>query len=106
MAFYVDGQSFRTKHLQPNYQSHTYLEAYQTLVSGRENVNVEREEYPKGNALYVLDINPYIDFNTKRRGHSRLDLKFAFPLPESATLILYGKSPQILHIDQSQKRYF
>lgn len=32
VAFYVDGQSFPTKSLQSNYQSHTYLEAYQTLV--------------------------------------------------------------------------
>lgn len=106
VAFYVDGQSFPTKPLQPNYQSHTYLEAYQTLVSGIENVYVEREEYLKGNALYVLDINPYIDFNTKRRGHCRLELKFAFPLSESATLILYEKFPQILHTDQSRSIIF
>ncbi|XP_062575123.1 uncharacterized protein LOC134237055 [Saccostrea cucullata] len=106
VAFYVDGQSFPSKPLQPNYNADTYLEAYQTLVSGRENVYVEREEYPKGNALYVLDINPYIDFNTRRKGHCRLELKFAFPLPESVTLILYGKFPQVLHIDQSRSIIF
>lgn len=106
VAFYVDGQSLPSKPIQPNYNSGAYLEAYQTLLQGREHVSVERGEYPIGNALYVLNINPYIDFNTKRKGHCRLELKFALPLPESVTLILYGKFPQVLHIDQSRSIIF
>lgn len=106
IAFYVDGQSFPSKPLQPNYNADTYLDAYHTLVSGREQVDVDRGEYLKGNALYVLEINPYIVFNTKRKGHCCLELKFAIPLPESATLILYGKFPQVLHIDQSRSIIF
>ena len=106
IAFYVDGQSLPSKPLQPNYRANTYLDAYQTLVSDRERVPVERNEYLEGYALYVLDINPYIDFNTKRKGHCRLELKFATPLPESVTLVLYGKFPQVLHIDQSRSIIF
>jgi hypothetical protein len=106
VAFYVDGQSLPSKPLQPNYNSKTYLDVYQSLVSGREQISVDREEYLKGNVLYVLDIIPYIDFNTKRKGHCRLELKFATPLPESVTLILYGEFPQVLHLDQSRSIIF
>lgn len=106
MGFYVDGQSFPSKPLQPNYVAQTYLEAYQTLVTGRETIDVGREDYISGNTLYVLNINPYVDFNTKRKGHCRLELKFAIPLPESVTVILYGKFPQVLHIDQSRSIIF
>ncbi|XP_061165007.1 uncharacterized protein F54H12.2-like [Saccostrea echinata] len=106
VGFYVDGQSFPSKPLQPNYDTQTYLEAYQTLVEGRETIHVEREDYIYGNALYVLNINPYIDFNTKRKGHCRLELKFAVPLPESVTVILNAKFPQVLLIDQSRSIIF
>lgn len=106
VGFYGDGQSLPSKPLQPNYETENFLDAYQTLVIGREHVSAERGEYPVGNALYVLKINPYIDFNTKRKGHCRLELKFALPLPESVTLILYGKFPQVLHIDQSRSIIF
>lgn len=106
VGFYVDGQSLPSKPLQPNYETENFLDAYQTLVLGRERVSVERGEYPVGNALYVVNINPYIDFNKKRKGHCRLELKFALPLPESVTLILYGKFSQVLHIDQSRSIIF
>lgn len=106
VGFYVDGQSFPSKPLQPNYVAQTYLEAYQTLLTGRETIDVGREDYISGNTLYVLNINPYVDFNTKRKGHCRLELKFAIPLPESVTVILYGKFPQVLHIDQSRSIIF
>jgi hypothetical protein len=52
--------------------------------------------------LYVLNINPYVDFNVKRRVHCRLELRFARALPESVTLIMYGKFPEILKINQSR----
>nr|XP_022314419.1 uncharacterized protein F54H12.2-like [Crassostrea virginica]XP_022335830.1 uncharacterized protein F54H12.2-like [Crassostrea virginica] len=105
VALYVDGQSLPTKPLQPQYADRNYLSAYQTLQSIGSDVWIPRDEYPQGYALYVLDVNPHVDFNTKRRGHCRLELRFAKALPESVTLIMYGKFPEMYRIDQSRSVY-
>jgi hypothetical protein len=75
------------------------------MATIRDDVNVTREEYKKGFCLYVLDIDPYYSFNTKRKGHCRLELKFATPLPESVTLIMYATFPEILSITAARGVY-
>ena len=102
VALYVDGQSLPGKPLQPQFGDNNYLNAYQTLQTVGSDVWIDRNEYPEGYTLYVLDVNPYVDFNVKRRAHCRLELRFAKALPESVTLIMYGKFPEILRIDQSR----
>ena len=102
VALYVDGQSLPGKPLQPQFGDKNYMNAYQTLRSVGSDVWIDRNEYPEGYTLYVLDVNPFVDFNVKRRGHCRLELRFAKALPESVTLIMYGKFPEILRIDQSR----
>ncbi|KAK3083633.1 hypothetical protein FSP39_000538 [Pinctada imbricata] len=102
VALYVDGQSLPAKPLQPQFGEENYLSAYQTLQSISSDVWIDREEYAKGYTLYILDINPYVDFNVKRKAHCRLEMRFAKALPESVTLIMYGKFPEILRIDQSR----
>ena len=102
VALYVDGQSLPAKPLQPQFEQGNYLDAYQTLRSIGSEVCIERDEFAKGYTLYVLDVNPYVDFNVKRRTHCRLELRFAKALPESVTLVMCGKFPEILRIDQSR----
>ena len=65
-------------------------------------MNVKRNDYVKGYCLYALEIDPYYSFNVKRQGHCRLEMKFAKPLPESVTLILYATFQEILNIDSSR----
>ncbi|KAK3085129.1 hypothetical protein FSP39_024862 [Pinctada imbricata] len=102
VALYVDGQSLPAKPLQPQFGEENYLSAYQTLQSISSDVWIDREEYAKGYTLYILDINPCVDFNVKRKAHCRLEMRFAKALPESVTLIMYGKFPEIVRIDQSR----
>lgn len=102
VALYVDGQSLPAKPLQPQFAEENYLNAYQTLLSIGDDVEIDGKEYAEGYTLYVLDINPYVDFNVKRRAHCRLELRFSKALPESVTLVMYGKFPEILRIDQSR----
>lgn len=102
VAMYVDGQSLPAKPLQPQFSEGNYLNAFQTLQNVGSNIWINRNEYAAGYTLYVLDINPCVDFNVKRRAHCRLELRFAKALPESVTLIMYGKFPEILRIDQSR----
>ena len=99
----IDGQSYPFQSLQPNYEADQYVGCNRTLTTFRNDVNVDRYDYKEGYCLYVLEVDPYYSFNIKRKGHCRLDLKFAKPLPESVTLILSATFPEILNIEQSSK---
>lgn len=102
VALYVDGQSLPAQPLQPNYAGRNYVDCYKTLTFFRNDINVTRDDYIAGYCLYVLDLNPYYSFNTKRKGHCRLELKFAQALPESVIVVMYATFPEILYIDQSR----
>ena len=105
VGFYVDGQSYPSQPLRPNYEANQYIDSYRTLTTFRKDVNIDRYDYTEGYCLYVLEVDPYYSFNIKRKGHCRLEMKFAKPLPESVTLILYATFPEILHIDASRSVY-
>ena len=105
VGFYVDGQSYPSQPLRPNYEAKQYIDSYRTLTTFRKDVNIDRYDYTEGYCLYVLEVDPYYSFNIKRKGHCRLEMKFAKPLPESVTLILYATFPEILHIDASRSVY-
>jgi hypothetical protein len=50
-------------------------------------------------------IDPYGLYREDRlpqQGHTRLELKFAKALPETVTVIAYGKFPALAKIDQSR----
>ena len=81
--FYVDGQSYPSQPLRPNYEADQYVDCYRMLTCFRKDINVKRNDYVKGYCLYALEIDPYYSFNVKRQGHCRLEMKFAKPLPES-----------------------
>ena len=78
--FYVDGQSYLSQPLGPNYEADQYMDCYRTLACFRKDINVKRNDYVKGYCLYALEIDPYYSFNVKRQGHCRLEMKFAKPL--------------------------
>ena len=78
------------------------LEMFWSLHMLSIDVNITLKEYKKGYCLYLLDIDPYFSFNTKRRGHCRLVIKFAKALPENVTLLVYAIFPEVLSFDQSR----
>ncbi len=99
VGVYVDGQSYPAKPLHPDYENDIYVDCYRTITTFRDDINIDIDDYKNGYCLYVLDINPYYTFNTKRKGHCRLEITFAKPLPESVSLLMYGTFPQVLNID-------
>ena len=105
VGLYIDGQSFPTRPLQPNYAADQFADCYRTMALYRKDINVSMKEYKNGYCLYVLDIDPFYTFNTKRKGHCRLELKFSSALPESVTLIMYASLPEILSIDKARAVY-
>ena len=79
MGLFIDGQSYPSKPLRPDYANENYVDCYRTLTTFRQDVNITRDEYKMGYALYVFDINPFIKFNVKKRGHCRLAMSFSKP---------------------------
>ena len=102
VGLYVDGQSYPSTPLQPNFEADQYTDCYRTLTQFREDINITKDDYKNGYCLYLLDIDPYFSFTNKRRGHCRLELKFTKALPESVTILVYATFPEILSIDQSR----
>lgn len=102
LSMYIDGQSYPAKPLQPNFAGRNCVEAYRTLTSFRKDIYLSLLDFRGGCALFVFNVDDSVDFNTKRKGDCRLELRFASALPESVTVIMYGKFPRIMHIDQSR----
>ncbi|XP_071177698.1 uncharacterized protein F54H12.2-like [Mytilus edulis] len=103
LGLYVDGQSYPSQPLQPNFAGRNYVDAYRTLATFRDDVDVSLLDYAGGFALFVLNVDDRVDFNAKRRGDCRLVIKFGTPLPESVTVLMYGKFPKVMHVDQSRR---
>ena len=59
VAFYVDGQSYPSQPLQPNYEANQYVDCYRMLTCFRKDINVKQNDYVKGRCLYVMEIDPY-----------------------------------------------
>jgi hypothetical protein len=78
------------------------MEAYRTLSAFRSDVDVSYVAYGGGYTIYVLKVDDDVDFNTKRRGDCRLEIRFGTALPESITVLMYGKFPRIVNVDQSR----
>ena len=67
--------------------------------------DITRTEYGNGYCLYVFDIcQNSCDRFTQRpmKGHTRLEVKFARPLPEAVTLIAHARFPGLLEVDEAR----
>ena len=107
-AFYVDGHSVPSQPLTPNYKSDTYVDAFLSVFGyGKEysNTPINYKEYKGGYCLYcfrLAELSKDSYMPQARRGHTRLYVKFADPLPESVTVVVYARFPRILEIDESR----
>ena len=107
-GFYVDSQSVPGQPFTPNFQANSWVNAYLSLFHKgyKKPVNsVSLSEFPNGFCLYRFTLQEETDGSympLAKRGHTRLDLKFAEPLPESITLIAYATFPSLLRIDESR----
>ncbi|XP_061190438.1 uncharacterized protein F54H12.2-like [Saccostrea echinata] len=107
LNFSVDGRSVPSRALQPDFENNTYIEAYETLFANTEKaINISRGDYPKGYCLYVINCQDGGNLTTLKKGHTRLEMKFAHALIESVTIILYATFPHVMQIDQARNVYF
>ena len=105
----VDGKNVPANPLQPNFDKGSYQQCYNTLFPNhtlKSNTNgITYTEYPQGYTVIVFRIsnNESADVvNMKTKGLLRLDIRFAKPLHQSNTLILYGKFPSVIQIDAAR----
>ena len=111
IGFYVDGKSMPGRPLTPDYPSDNYMSAYMTLFGNRLQEDIGNDilyiDYKQGYCLYVFDVCQHGCGGGKpirpvKDGHTRLDVKFAAPLPEAVTLITYAVFPAMLEIDEAR----
>ena len=81
------------------------MEAYRSLKTCTDHINISFSEFKRGYTIVVFDIDDNIDLNTKRRGDCRLELRFGSALPENITLLFYGKFPKVLQVDELRRVY-
>ena len=95
-----------------NYNNHEWIRAYNTLYTGTgrlfcdEGLDINREEYPNGYALYAFDLSPDLTdddrFDLLRTGSVRLQLKFSQDLQQPITLIVYAEYQNIIEITKNR----
>lgn len=87
-----------------------FVEAFFTQFSGTGKMfyntgnDISREEFPKGFAIYALDLTPDLcgaspHFNTVQRGNLAVDIKFSVATTTAVSLVCYGEFENLIQID-------
>lgn len=113
IAFHVDGESCPGQPLKMNFDADLFVEAYESIftATGRDLTDlgneISRDQYKNGNTLFGFSVDPAAANNLEywplpRKGHTRLEVKFAKALPESVNLIICASFPTVLELDASR----
>ena len=98
---------------EPDFENNSYLREYMSvylgcgLVGKDENLSFTYEDYPKGYTLFVFNLTPDLSLINAQpeKANLTLKIKFAKPLAESTTIILYGLFDGLVQIDQNRIVY-
>ena len=108
LSFFVDGKCTPKCPFSPNYDNDDFAECYLSMFTttglyGQMMGNdISMDEYKHGYAIYGIDVDNQQQRNIlaqKKTGHTRLEVKFAKPLPESVIMVVYAKFHNTLQID-------
>lgn len=111
LAVYIDGESRPTTPFTPNYKTNNYTPEYLSLFTGTGKYRtqagnyINKEDYANGFAIFIVDVdsNHTKEFvSLSRRGHTRLSLRFADPLPEPVVILAYGQFYSNFQIDKAR----
>ena len=84
---------------------HEYLSLFKSNYPQSDGNWISRNDYPGGYCLYVFDVRSETNkdlFSSIQSGHTRLSARFASPLSDPVTLIVYGVFPAEFKIDQTR----
>lgn len=108
-----DGQMTPAKPLQPNFSNALYARSYLALFTDLnryhnfQNINISYDEFKAGYALYAIDLTPDFAGNDShvsviQNGNMAIDVKFANPLPQTVSLVVYAEYRNLIEIDKSR----
>lgn len=117
IGLYVDGSSVPHKALSLNFEENQYMRAYCNLFIQTNQWNVDqgnqisREDYPEGNCLFAYNLTPDLNndanhFHLVKNSNLRLEFKFAKPLPETVSVIIYAEFQNLIEIDKNRTVIF
>ena len=106
----VEGESRPQRALTPDYKRNDHLDCYLSLFSEKymkdAGLNISYKDYKQnGFTWYLFDLKGERHSMLKRRGHTRLELRFAEGLKESYTLFVYSQADGLMKIDQTRNVY-
>ena len=101
-GFYVDGKSVPSSPIETNFESGDVVQGYGSLLNLRQDLGITLAEYQKGYTLLAYNLKSGLITHGPQKGSTRLELKFARPLPEAVTVIVYAKFPTVVEIDQAR----
>ncbi|GFQ70901.1 uncharacterized protein F54H12.2 [Trichonephila clavata] len=102
-----------SKPFQPNFDNNLYACSYLSLFTdlnrfhNSQNINITYGEYSKGYTLYAIDLTPDMaagetHMSINRTGNIAIDIKFAVPLPETVSFIVYAEYRNTIEIDKAR----
>lgn len=70
-------------------------------------IDISREEFPKGYAIYAFDLTPdmcgsSLRFNDVQRGNFAVDIKFSVAPTAAVSLLCYGEFENLIQIDSDR----
>ena len=99
----VDGQSVPHGPLQPNYTKNWFSDCYSSFF---QDGQISQELYKNGCCLYKFKLSPLHTedcLSVTKTGETRIYLRFNNALPRGVTVLVYGRFPDLLQIDEHRK---
>ena len=117
IGLYLDRQQqYALKPIQPDYERGQYIRAYNSLFAGTgkiykdEGLDITREDYANGYALYAFDLTADLGeddhFSLLRQGSVRLGLKFSAALQTTVTVVAYAEFENVIEVDRDRNVIF
>ena len=91
IALYVDGRSVPSVPYEPNFEGNQFMSSYNSLeLDSKPYCLIPKEDYNGGFTIFSFNVTPYVASHCLpllKKGHTRLEIKFAKPLPEAVTVV-------------------
>ena len=103
----IDGMSAPSEALQPNFQEGEYTSSYLNLFGGgyKKSCIISMKDFPSGYSLFLFNLQSQTGgdlYSREKHGNVRVKVKFAKPLQENVTAIVYAKFPAMATINASR----